>query len=207
MKPIIIFSRQPKTPDLRSPYIHPPLKDAANSNVIVSVQENDLLRVAVYGDWFRMHMRHFRNDTDKDFTGIPAGYKRVPGSDNKIFFGDMPFTPQVLASKPIGTSEWPNNMLWRHVWKNYYFVTIYRYDSVIVEDLFVDRDGKDLLPVMGESNEKPGERPFTASWMGGKVAVTPVVLKGEELQIYYLQSVRERDLPPDFPEGLVKWVP
>ena len=259
MEPLIIFSEYSKNINFNTPYAHPHFPDApADEDTIVSVQEGNLVRVAVYCNMGEQVSRgkiyYFQNDTGRNLQGLPAALKyevnSVPGArKKKIFFGDITLPIAALPTKPIGTEEWPNNMRWKRIWKNYYHVTLYRYDSIIADDLccligktrvstggdegpfirkyidsslraddpkrlidrddprrFMGQDAPELLAVIGDSIEHPGKRPFAASFTGG-IDIVPLILRGEKPREYILNSVTEKDLPPDFPKGLVKFIP
>jgi len=212
--PFILFKdiiRKTDKPDTK--YLHPILKNARMPVIFASVQEGNLLRVAKYGktlsnlgnEWGRYH---FINKTGKDLTGLPAGYLN-PDDDN-LFFGEngeyelVPYAP--ANSKKIGTSEWPNEMTWKHVWKNYYIITVYKGVHVVTEHLTVERDGKDVYPILGESNEHPPPNSpgFTASDLGYRVFITP---NGRRESYSMLLLDNESPLPPDFPKDLIKWIP
>lgn len=75
--------------------------------------------------------------------------------------------------------------------------------NAVREELMTERDNKDLRPILGESSaeEHPG--------FGG--AITCNILYHTDKQgnrvSYELVPVEEKDLPPDFLRGLVRWLP
>ncbi len=193
--------------DPGSKYVHPMLKKRRMDAVFVSVQEGNLLRVADYSeDLSTIGARyHLWNDTGKDMSGLPAGYLKTDDDRNIIAFGEYSFTPMPAQGMKIGTSEWPNNVTWKHVWKQYYILTVYKNNRVIVEDLTVERDGKDVYSVLGESSDTPPPGSgFTASWLGDEVFITP---NGSTEAFHMVLLNHESPLPEDFPKGLVIWIP
>ena len=97
-------------------------------------------------------------------------------------------------------------MTWKHVWKNYYIITVYRGIRVVTEHLTVEEKGKDVYPILGESNEHPPpDSPgFTASWLGNEVFITP---NGRRESYSMMLLNHESPLPEDFPKDLIKWIP
>lgn len=110
----------------------------------------------------------------------------------------------------LGTPELWYEVRWRRVYGNYYLITLFRGDGESVgEKLMTERDGKDLTPVFGESSKERNLKGYGGSMGGRKKCITKRErVNGEEQYIVYtLISVREKDLPPDFPRGLVRWIP
>jgi hypothetical protein len=215
--PFTLFKKYISETDTPDPkYFHPILKDARRPVVFASIQEGNLLRVGDYGGGGEGERRdlvsisHYINDTGVDLSGLPAGYlSRDDHTLKNLFFGEngeyelAPYAPP--KSKKIGTSEWPNNMTWRHVWKNYYIITVYRGTKVAMDHLTVERDGKDVYPILGDSNENPPDGPgFSAAWLGNEVFITPNDWSGS-FSMIVLDN--ESPLPEDFPKDLIKWIP
>jgi hypothetical protein len=213
--PFILFKkfiRETDTPDLK--YFHPQLKPARLMPVPVtfaSIQEGTLLRVGIYGEnrTGNLSLAHYINNTGVDLSGLPAGYRNIGDNYKNLFFGEkgeyelVPYAP--TKSKKIGTSEWPNNMTWKHVWKNYYIITVYRGTDVVMENLTVEQDDRDAYPILGESSENPPRGPgFTASWLGNEVFITPND-GSDSLSMIMLNN--ESPLPEDFPKDRIKWIP
>ena len=218
--PIILFRKEPQNPDRSLPNIHPPIPDATNSLRIVSVQEGDRVRVALYNkDFTSLHtIRLLQNPTGQDLTGLPAGEPkhrdRSKYTENCIRFGnDITREPFVEPSKKFGTSEWPHDLWWQRVHGNYYHVRLYSGHkgtaaSIQWEGIFTDRTGQDCSIYLGESFEKPGAEDFVGGFAGGSIYLDPPQSTWPTKNpIIYLIEVQEKDLPADFPKDLVRWIP
>ena len=210
--PIILFRKEPQNPDRSLPNIHPPLPDAHHNDYrVVSVQEGDRVRVALYDkDFSRRRILLLQNPTGQNITGLPAGkpkdWDRSKYTENHIRFGDdIMLEPFVEPSKRIGNKEWPNDLWWRRVHGNYYHVGLYRGKGILWEGIFTDRDGQGCSMYLGESFEKPGTVIFSAVYLGTTIELEPKNWPASAG--IRLIEVQEKDLPVDFPKDLVRWIP
>lgn len=195
-----------------TPYSHPLLKGGRGYVVVFSVQEEDMLKVAFYyneDDTACSTLLYISNPERRSFAGMAADatYDTGRGKDYGVRFEDgttlyAPLPPSDVY--PSGTREWMYEMRWRRVYGNYYLITVFRgMGQAVREELMTERDNKDLRPLLGNSSaEKHPE-------FGG--AITCNILdyideQGNRVS-YELVPVEEKDLPPDFPKGLVRWLP
>ena len=205
--PLILFNTKLQNPDLALPRIHPlrperPGDPFLSSDVILlSVQEGNILRVAMYYpemDELEQQIDYW-NGSGIDVTGLPAALLRDEG-DSAIFGDNLILKPYVRPHAFLGSEEWPYGIWWQRVHGNYYRVIVYRRWIICSEYLMTEKDGQDVTWFLGEGFDTPGWKPFSGYW-GGNVTLYPA--QG----IYTLVPVMEKDLPPDFPEGLVRWIP
>ena len=194
-----------------TPYSHPLLKEG-RGYVVLSVQEEDMLKVAFYYSEDRPTLStllYISNPERRSFAGMAAdkAYDAGRGKTYGVRFEDgttlyAPLPPSDVY--PSGTREWMYQMRWRRVYGNYYLITVFRsMGKAVREELMTVRDNKDLRPILGDSSAE--EHPQ----FGG--AITCNILdyideQGKRIS-YELVTVEEKDLPPDFPKGLVRWLP
>jgi hypothetical protein len=210
--PVILFRKEPKNPDLSLPNIHPPILDTRNNRRVVSVQEGNLVRVALYdGDFHRIvYIYTLLNPTGSPLTGLPAGQPKYAPEDNPFgvrFGNDIMLKPYVMPSKLIGSREWPNHLWWQRVYGNYYFVRLYRGEDIIWEGLFTEESGQDLRSILGESFENPSTERFNGAFAGSSIDIYGHLGRDKKFQNMRLIQVKEQDLPEDFPKDLVRWIP
>ena len=218
--PIILFRENALNPDLSLPNIHPPIPDACNKDDrVVSVQEGDRVRVALYNKkWTRPKILLLHNPTGQDLTGLPAGNPqhrdRSKFSEDCIRFGDdIMLEPFAEPSKKFGTRDWPNRLWWRRVHGNYFHVRLYNgltgtSASIQREGLFTDRTGQDCSMYLGESFEKPGTEDFVGGYSGNYIHLDPPrATWPTKNPVIYLIEVQAKDLPEGFPKDLVRWIP
>ena len=197
-------------------YFHPQL-DAIDSDIfIVTVQEGEYLKAVTYSyrkekDVYYKFMGpcYLLNPQKKDFSKMPVRY--VHGEGCFLFADGTRLYPELPSdTQTIGTSELRYNVRWRRVYKNYYLVTLFRGEGESVqEDLMTAKDGTDLTPILGESSKEKDFKGYNA------VLITdePFLGKREKKRggvrhtLIPLIVVEEKDLPPDFPKGLVRWIP
>ena len=194
-----------------APYAHPLLKDGRGDVVVLSVQEEDMLKVAFYRNEdysTRSTLLYISNPERRSFAGMAAdatydderGNYGVRFEDGTTLYAPLPPSD----AYPSGTQEWMYEMRWRRVYGNYYLITVFRGTGEAVrEELMTERDNKDLRPMLGDSSAEEHPR------FGG--AITCNILDYIDEQgnrtSYELVTVEEKDLPPDFPKGLVRWLP
>ena len=197
-------------------YFHPQL-DAIDSDIfIATVQEGEYLKAVTYSyrkekDVYYKFMGpcYLLNPQKKDFSKMPVRY--VHGEGCFLFADGTRLYPELPSdTQTIGTSELRYNVRWRRVYKNYYLISLFRGEGETVqEDLMTAKDGTDLTPILGESSKDHVHRKYYGS-VGSieKYINTYINVDGKE---QYLESclivVEEKDLPPDFPKGLVRWIP
>ena len=205
--PLILFNDGLRNPDLKLPRIHPWRAERPGDPfppsrfILLSVQEGNILRVAMYYPGMNKRARQidYWNGSGIDVTGLPAAHLR--GTRDSAIFGDsLILKPYVRPHAFLGSEEWPYGIWWQRVHGNYYRVIVYRDWLICSEYLMTEKDGQDVTWFLGEGFDTPGWKPFSGYW-GGNVTLYPA--QG----IYTLVPVMEKDLPPDFPEGLVRWIP
>ena len=197
-------------------YFHPQLDAIDPEFFIATVQEGEYLKAVVYrysnetdAYSYFTGVYYLHNPQKKDFSKMPVRYVRGEGC---FLFADGTrlYPKRQSDTHTIGTSEKWYNVRWRRVHKNYYLVTLFRGGGETVqEDLMTAKDGTDLTPILGESSKDHVHRKYYGS-VGSieKYINTYINVDGKE---QYLESclivVEEKDLPPDFPKGLVRWIP
>ena len=202
---------------VNSRYFHPQLVQENPELFIITTQEEDYLKAAMYiyckdeNVYIRTQGVFYLYNSQKiDFSGMPV---RFINSNDCFQFADgtklCPSLPPDVHK--VGTSERWFEMRWRRVYNNYYLITLFRGEKQAVEEvLMTEQNGKDLAPILGESSKERDLRGYFAS-MGGwrDKYISKLERVNGELQrtVYNLIPVREKDLPPDFPKGLVRWIP
>ena len=197
-------------------YFHPQLDAIDPEFFIATVQEGEYLKAVVYrysnetdAYSYFTGVYYLHNPQKKDFSKMPVLYVRGEGcflfADGTRLYPELP-----SDTHKIGSSEKSYNVRWRRVYKNYYMVTLFRSrGNAIQESLMTAKDGTDLTPILGESSKDHVHRKYYGS-VGSieKYINTYINVDGKE---QYLESclivVEEKDLPPDFPKGLVRWIP
>lgn len=208
-----IFSHYNEQPSSMVNNIHPFLKGGSQNFIALTHQEEDMLKVAFYYDAsliYRSILMYTHNPSQKNFTGIPARYiSNAKGGGIMFADGTVLYSYLPLDARPLGTSEWMYEMRWRRVYKNYYLVTVFRGSGEATkENLMTERDGKDLTPILGDSSVDRDLEPI-----GGSISADMILeyrtQEGKETKYitFHLIPVYEKDLPPDFPPGLVRWIP
>ncbi|SHN71542.1 hypothetical protein [Desulfovibrio litoralis] len=206
-----------KNIDMALPNIHPRIEVPKDDSIMISVQEDDILKVAFFNgapSRFDVH-----NPTRRNFTGMPArfislesdtGRVNDDGVSRGVMFADGTILKAYLPpdAKPIGSSEWPYEMRWRRVYKNYYHVTRYRgADTVVSEALMTEENGRDLTEALGESSATHKVAKNFAAGSGDRVNIYQGFSKKTQHDFLTLIYVYEKDIPPNFPKGLVRWIP
>ena len=210
----LIFKRWPNTTIKpgETPYSHPLLKDGRGYVVVFSVQEEDMLKVAFYyndDETSRNTLLYISNPERRSFAGMAADatYDAGRGKTYGVRFEDgtslyAPLPPS--DAYPSGTREWMYQMRWRRVYGNYYLITVFRgMGKAVREELMTERDNKDLRPMLGDSSAEEHPKIWGAITTNKLVYIDP---QGNHIR-YELVTVEEKDLPPDFPKGLVRWLP
>ena len=196
-------------------YFHPQL-DEFSEFFVVTAQEEDYLKAAVYkyykkeNEYSDIHRIYYLyNPQNRDFSGMPVRFT-LSGACFQFADGTRlcrpPLPPDVHK---IGSPELWYEVRWRRVYGNYYLITLFRGDGNALEEmLMTERDGKDLTPVLGESSKERDLKGYGGSMVGDKCIEKYERVNGElQRTVYNLIPVREKDLPPDFPRGLVRWIP
>ena len=197
-------------------YFHPQL-DAIDPDIfIVTAQEGEYLKAVTYRYhkdediyWKFMGPYYLPNPQKKDFSKMPVRYVRGEGcflfADGTRLYPELP-----SDTHRIGSSEKWYNVRWRRVYKNYYLITLFRGEGEAVREyLMTAKDGTDLTPIFGESSKEKDLKGYSAMLSTHE----PFLGKrekdnGEERYLKIrLSIVEEKDLPPDFPKGLVRWIP
>ena len=199
-----------------SQYFHPQLDQASPEFFIVTNQEEDYLKAAVYTyhkekeRYIHTHGTYYLYNPQKiDFSGMSVRF--IHSGACFLFADGTKLCPRLPPDvHKIGSPELWYEVRWRRVYGNYYLITLFRGEGRAVDEvLMTERDGKDLTPVLGESSKAQDLRGYGGSMGGGEKRITKRErVNGEEQYIVYtLISVREKDLPPDFHRGLVRWIP
>ena len=197
-------------------YFHPQL-DAIDPDIfIVTAQEGEYLKAVTYRYhkeedtyWKFMGPYYLPNPQKKDFSGMPVRYVR--GESCFLFADGTRLYPEWLSdTHMIGSSEKWYNLRWRRVYKNYYMITIFRGERhAIREYLMTAKDGTDLTPILGESSKEKDFKSYNLMLFTSEPYIRRLgKAEGEEGYLWLtLSIVEEKDLPPDFPKGLVRWIP
>ena len=197
-------------------YFHPQL-DAIDPDIfIVTAQEGEYLKAVTYSYdkeddtyWKFMGPYYLPNPQKKDFSGMPVRYVRGEGCF--LFADGTRLYPKLPSdTHKIGSSEKWYNVRWRRVYKNYYMVTLFRGENnAIREYLMTAKDGTDLTPFLGESSKEKDLKGYSAAFFLNPPYIRRIgKAEGEEGYLWLtLSIVEEKDLPPDFPKGLVRWIP
>lgn len=199
-------------PDATHPNYHPFMAGGKREAVIFSVQEEDILKVAFYSTRVNMLFARFDvyNPSRKSFVGVPArcisngNFYGIEFADGTVLW---PYLPP--DAQNIGSSSWTYEMRWRRVYKNYYYVIVNRgADTTCFEYLVTEKNGLDISTRLGDSSINANKRDYNAVWLGEKVKVDAgIFVEGKDDPTFILTPVDEKDLPPDFPKGLVRWLP
>ena len=197
-------------------YFHPQL-DAIDPDIfIATVQEGEHLKAVTYsyrkekGVYYKfMGPCYLLNPQKKDFSKMPVRY--VHGEGCFLFADGTRLYPELPSdTQTIGTSELRYNVRWRRVYKNYYMVTLFRGERhAIRECLITAKDGTDLTPILGDSSKEKDFKGYNLMLYSSKPYIRRLgKAEGEEGYLWInLSIVEEKDLPPDFPKGLVRWIP
>ncbi len=214
----VTLFRSTKTPDSTLPNIHPELVregDRKYDQIILSIQEGELLKMALFTSdlkkWgFRLDVH---NPSKRDFAYMPA---RLLPKDEVLFADGTVFKPYLPPdAKIVGGSDWSRDIRWKRVYKNYHYLTMYKGTHAIHYDgLVTEKNGRDLYLLFGESSASSTRKRLAGGIGAGRGISTYHDLlhmnfidddgKYREVDIV---RVDEQDLPPDFPKGLVRWIP
>ena len=209
-----------------APYVHPMLKGGEYENVVMSVPQGDKLKIATISIYSLTdpkgisvrNISYLDNPERRSFTGMEADGKAAPywvrfEDGTTLHAPDDPPADTYYAGRQ-NMKGGRYVLQWRRVYGNYYLVTVYgeRNGRIYGEYLMTEKDGSDLRPLLGESSAEPHpefregiHEPFlglgeTYSYLeytdhsGGRVR-------------FKIKKVEEDELPPDFPKGLVRWLP
>lgn len=198
-------------------YFHPQL-DAIDPHIfIATAQEGEYLKAVTY--WhsketntcsYYMGVYYLPNPQKRDFSGMPVRYVRGEGyflfADGTRLYPELP-----PDTHRIGSSAKWYYVRWRRVHKNYYLISLFRrYEETTVrEELMTAKDGTDLTPILGESSREKDLSGYSAMLSTHEPYLSRrEKVDGEERYFRIpLSVVKEKDLPPDFPRGLVRWLP
>ena len=212
--------------DPSAPCVHPMLKGGEYENVVMSVPQGDKLKIATISilsitdpkGISVSNISYLDNPERRSFTGMEADGKAAP---DRVRFEDgtilhAPGKPPADAYF-TGTQNMKGGrylLRWRRVYGNYYLVTIYG-DSdgrINSEYLMTEKDGRDLRPLLGDSSAEPHpkfregvHKPFLG-WGEAYYYLEYTDPHGKRVR-FKPKEVEEDDLPPDFPKGLVRWLP
>ena len=201
---------------MASHYFHPQLDAIDRDIFIATVQEGECLKAVTYRYdkekgtyWKFMGPYYFPNPQKRDFSKMPVRYVRGEGcflfSDGTRLYPELPSDTHI-----IGTSALRYNVRWRRVYKNYYLISLFRGEGgAVEEELMTAKDGMDLTPILGETSKEPPHKKYYGSVGSIEKHINAYInVDGKE---QCLESciivVKEKDLPPDFPKGLVRWIP
>ena len=212
--------------DPSAPYVHPMLKGGEYKNVLMSVQQGDKLKVGAISIYSLTDpegveisdIAYFDNPERRSFTGMEA---------------DGGFMPQCVRFEDGTTLSAPTDppadayyagqqnmkggryvLRWRRVFGNYYLVAVYgkKNGRIYEEYLMTEKDGRDLSPLLGESSAEPHpkfragfHKPFLG--LGERYRYLEYTDPHGKRVHFKTKEVEEHELPPDFPKGLVRWLP
>lgn len=211
--------------DPSAPCVHPMLKGGEYENVVISVQQGDKLKtgaISIYSltDPEGVSIRdiaYFDNPERRSFMGMEADGGAMP---SRIRFEDG--TTLSAPDDPPADAYYAGQqnmkggryvLQWRRVYGNYYFVTFSGEHGPIYEEyLMTEKDGKDLRPLLGDSSAEPHpdfrkgvHEPFLG--LGETYSYLEYTDLYGKKRRFKTRRVEEHELPPDFPKGLVRWLP
>ena len=225
------FASYLRADDPSAPRIH---NTGIYSFIVMTVQEGDILKAALIPPEFIAdkegpfvsQILYLENPERRIFTGMAQTTPLDSQSPFAVTFdrdtalhvfcdppADAYFTGEV-GKYSRGTYVIPEArfyLRWRRVYGNYYFVTKYARELVLAEYLITEENGKDLRPLLGESSAEP-HPDFTTcrKTVASDADLAPYFdatdHDGRRIR-YKIKVVQEKDLPPDFPKGLVRWLP
>ena len=211
--------------DPSAPCIHPMLKGGEYKNVLMSVQQGDKLKVGAISIYSLTDpegvvirdIAYFDNPERRNFTGMEADGGLMPCAirfEDGTTLSDPRDTPADAYYAGQQNMKGGRYVLqWRRVYGNYYFVTISGEHGPIYEEyLMTEKDGRDLRPLLGDSSAQPHpkfragfHKPFLGLGEGYRY-LEYTDLHGKRVR-FKTRKVEEHELPPDFPKGLVRWLP
>ena len=226
------FASYLRASDPSAPRIH---STGLHSFIVMTVQEGDILKAALFPPEciadregpFVSKILYLKNPERRSFAGMEAE-SPTADPDHVIFedgtelraFPSDPYPPADAyftgevdeyshGRKVINGRRF--HLQWRRVYGNYYFVAKYSQEVVLAEYLITEENGKDLRPLLGESSAEP-HPDFTTcrKSIASDADLAPYFdatdHDGKRIR-YKIKVVQEKDLPPDFPKGLVRWLP
>ena len=226
------FASYLRAGDPSAPRIH---STGLHSFIVMTVQEGDILKAALFPPEciadkegpFVSKILYLKNPERRSFAGMEAE-SPTADPDHVIFedgtelraFPSDPYPPADAyftgevdeyshGRKVINGRRF--HLQWRRVYENYYFVAKYSQEVVLAEYLITEENGKDLRPLLGESSAEP-HPDFTTcrKSIASDADLAPYFdatdHDGKRIR-YKIKVVQEKDLPPDFPKGLVRWLP
>ena len=212
--------------DPSAPCVHPMLKGGEYANVVMSVPQGDKLKIATISIYSLTdpqgisvsNISYLDNPERRSFTGMEADGKAAP---HRVRFEDG--TTLHAPDDPPADTYYAGQqnmkggryvLRWRRVYGNYYLVTEYgeRNGRIYAEYLMTEKDGRDLRPLLGDSSAEPHpkfregvHKPFLG--LGEAYSYLEYTdLHGKSVR-FKVRYVEEHELPPDFPKGLVRWLP
>ncbi len=226
------FASYLRSSDPSAPHIH---GTGLHSFIVMTVQEGDILKAALFPPEFitdkegpfASKILYLKNPERRNFAGMEAE-SPIADPDHVIFedgteLRAFPYEPYPLADAYFTgeVDEYSHGrkvingrhfyLQWRRVYGNYYFVAKYSEEIVLAEYLITEENGKDLRPLLGESSADP-HPDFTTcrKSIAADADLAPYFdatgHDGKRVR-YKIKVVQEKDLPPDFPKGLVRWLP
>ena len=211
--------------DPSAPYVHPMLKGGEYKNVLMSVQQGDKLKVGAISIYSLTNpegvvirdIAYFDNPQRRNFTGMEADGGLMPCAirfEDGTTLSDPRDTPADAYYAGQQNMKGGRYVLqWRRVYGNYYFVTFSGEHGPIYEEyLMTEKDGRDLRPLLGDSSAQPHPKfraGFHEPFLGlgeGYSYLAYTDRHGGRVR-FKTRWVEEHELPPDFPKGLVRWLP
>ena len=201
---------------MASQYFHRQLDKIDPDIFIATVQEGEYLKAVTYrydkkdDTYLRSAGPYYLpNPQKRDFSRMPVRYVRGEGCF--LFSGGTRLYPELPSDthKTGSSAKW-YELRWRRVYKNYYLMTLFRGEGeALREELVTAKDGTDLTPILGESSQEKDLKGYSAMFSTHE----PFLGKREKengekrYTLIPLSVVEKNDLPPDFPKGLVRWIP
>ena len=211
--------------DPSAPCVHPMLKGGEYENVLMSVQQGDKLKVGAISIYALTDpegvvirdIAYFDNPERRSFTGMEADGGLMPCAirfeDGTTFSvpEDTPADAYYAGQQNMKGGRYV--LQWRRVYGNYYFVTFSGEHGPIYEEyLMTEKDGRDLRPLLGDSSAEPHPK-FRAGYhepflgLGEGYSYLAYTDRHGGRVRFKTRRVEEHELPPDFPKGLVRWLP
>ncbi len=221
-----IIDKTTTSMELLAPYLHPLLKQKEGNErlLVLSVPEEDILKVAFCANSGTGKIRPqqilcFSNPDRRSFAGMAAAAMNgdrfgVRFEDGTILYASDAPPADAYDAGEVSMKGRAYLIRWRRVYGNYYFVTKFtRHGWIDAEFLMTEENGKDLSPLLGDSSAEPHpEFTMTPTWgLFGLTRRRSQYLEytdrnGKRIR-YTIKKLQEKDLPPDFPKGLVRRIP
>lgn len=203
--------------DAEASALHPPLADVLESgdarkdSRLLLSREGSCLKVGEYGQYSDMISAVYYVEAPPfDIRGMAASNRFPKGETQDVHLEDGTVLRHIRNAKALGAIPFgalDNQMTWRRIHGNYYYINGFRGGSVIEDGIFTEKNHLDLHPYLGEGTHElklaacsgvvghKGDIPFSL-WL-------PEERREQEI---VLTPVAREDLPEDFPFEQVRWM-